>query len=83
MVSEVEKGLADAHTLIVGDEKMPKKKTYCIEYIQVGDRSDEIVRAIVKKEIEKVLEKHGAVSYNLDEVLSKYISGEMRNDQKG
>ncbi len=49
----------------------------------VGDQSAEIIRSIAKSEIQKTLDSHGAVSYNLDDVLSKYITGEMRNDQRG
>lgn len=75
-------GFAPLHTLLEGDAMKEKKKSYNITFIQVGDRSDEIVKALAKREIEKVLEKHGAVSYNLDEILCKYISEEMRNEHK-
>lgn len=75
-------GFAPAHTLIKGGGRMGKKKSYSLHFICVDNRTSDIVRALAKREIERVLAKHGAVSYNLDEVLSKYISGEMRNDQK-
>lgn len=48
-----------------------KKKSYTLHFVLVEDRSDEIVKALVKREIEKVLAKYGAVSDNLDEILSK------------
>jgi hypothetical protein len=78
-------GHAAAHTLPVGDAAMekPKKKAYSLRFVLVEDRGAEIARNLAKREIEKVLAKHGAVSDNLDEVLSKYITGVMRNDQKG
>jgi hypothetical protein len=62
--------------------KKPRKKAYSLRFVLVEDRGAEIVRQLAKREIEKVLAKHGAVSDNLDEVLSKYITGEMRNEQK-
>jgi hypothetical protein len=78
-------GHAAAHTLSSGDAvmKKPKEKAYSLHFVLVEDRSVEIARSLAKREIEKVLAKYGAVSDNLDEVLSKYITGEMRNDQKG
>lgn len=77
-------GLAAAHSLVLGDVKMrKKKKAYSLHFVTVGNRSDEIIRTLVKNEIKKVLDKYGAVSDNLDELLHKYItseSGEMCND---
>lgn len=75
-------GKAAAHTLVSGDVSM-KKKSYRLHFVRVEDRSAEIITALAKREIEKVLDKHGAVSYNLDEILSKYITGVMCSDQKG
>ncbi|PAD73964.1 hypothetical protein CHH67_19215 [Paenibacillus campinasensis] len=74
---------APSHSIIVGDEIMGK--SFNIKFVKVGDddQSAEIIRKITKSEIKKVLDNHGAVSYNLDDVLSKYITGEMRNDQRG
>lgn len=63
--------------------KQNKEKKYKLNFILVEDRSVEITRNLVRKEINKVLAKHGVVSYNLDDVLSKYITGEMQNDKKG
>ena len=60
-----------------------KKKAYTIEVICVEDRTDQIVKSMVKRELKKILDNMGVVSYNLDEVLDKYITGEMRNEQKG
>jgi len=80
-------GHAAAHTMPVGDATVkPKKKAYSLRFVLAEDRSAEIACNLAKREIEKVLAKHGAVSDNLDEVLSKYITdgpGEMCNDQKG
>ncbi|WP_143151544.1 hypothetical protein [Paenibacillus sp. UNCCL117] len=59
-----------------------KAKAYSIEVIRVGDKSDEIMRSIVKREIKKVLEKNGVIAYNLDDVLTKYITEETCNEQK-
>jgi hypothetical protein len=60
-----------------------KKKAYRIRFNCVEDRRVEITRTLLKREIEKVLAKHGVVSDNLDEVLSKYVTGVMCNDTKG
>ncbi|MNP71525.1 hypothetical protein D3C76_1679220 [compost metagenome] len=53
-----------------------KKKPYTIKYICTGtpEESDRILRQIAKCTIKKVLDKHGAVAHNLDEVLEKYIN---------
>lgn len=68
-------GFAPDHTMIQGDANVSSKpKPYSIKVVRVGNRSDEIVRELVKSKLEKVLEKNGAVAYNLDEVLHKYIS---------
>ena len=61
---------------------MAKEKAYNLRFVLVEDRGASIARNLAKIEIEKVLAKHGAVSDNLDEVLSKHITGVMRNDQK-
>lgn len=73
---------APSHSIIVGDEMMGK--TFNIKFVKVGDddQSAAIIRNIAKSEIKKVLDSHGAVSYNLDEVLSKYITGDMRYDKR-
>ncbi|MEK5166164.1 hypothetical protein NYE69_28065 [Paenibacillus sp. FSL R5-0527] len=57
------------------------KKSFTIRYHRVCDqeKSDEIIRAFAKRAIMKALENNGAVAYNVDDVLRKYISGEMRN----
>ncbi len=75
-------GIAPAHSMVKGDVMGKKTKPYRIEFVQVGDRSDEVVKSFVEKEIKKVLAKNGLVSYNLNEVLDKYISGEMRSEYK-
>lgn len=61
-----------------------RKKTYSLNFVRVGtqEQSDEIIRSLAKSQIEKVLEKHGAVSYDLDKVLNKYISEDMCNEYK-
>ncbi len=81
-------GHAAAHTLSIGDATMekPKKKAYSLRFVLGEDRSVEITRKLAKREIEKVLAKHGAISHNLDEVLHKYITfgtGEMCYEEKG
>lgn len=69
--------------MIMG-KQTEKKKPYTIKYICTGtpEESDRILRQFARDVIQKVLDKHGAVAYNLDEVLNKYISEEMRNEQK-
>lgn len=78
-------GNALAHTLLRGDAAMAKQKEkgYWLRFVLVEDRRAEITRNLARREIEKVLAKHGAVSDNLEEVLSKYITGVMRNDENG
>lgn len=76
-------GLAVPHRVVAGDVRMGiKKKSYSLRFVRVEDRSDEIIKTLAKNEMKKVLERHGAVSYNLDEVLSKYITGEMCSNEK-
>lgn len=75
--------LALPHTIVKGDAMTTKKKSYELEFILVEDRTDEICRVLAKKAIEKVLAKHGAIIYNLDEILTKYISEETHYDHKG
>lgn len=79
-------GFAPHHSIVMGDEIMAKKrKSYSLRFVNVGTEEDSasIIRSLAKNEIEKVLAKHGALSYNLDEVLSKYITGDMCYDEKG
>ncbi|CAM3879236.1 hypothetical protein COLU111180_12200 [Cohnella lubricantis] len=77
-------GNALAHTMASGDAVMEKKKekAFRLRFILVEDRGADIARNLARREIEKVLAKYGAVSDNLDEILSKHITGEMRNEQK-
>lgn len=68
--------------------KMGKKKSVSaieIEVVYAGtpEQTQSIIRSLLKTTIENVLKKNGAVAYNLDEVLDKYISEEMRNGRKG
>jgi len=60
-----------------------KKKSFNLHFIKVGDSNQtaEVVRKLVKERLEMVLAKNGAVAHNLDEVLQKYITGEMSNEQ--
>ncbi|MEK5477516.1 hypothetical protein NYE70_11285 [Paenibacillus sp. FSL R5-0407] len=67
---------------------MGKKKSVSaieIEVVYAGtpEQTQSIIRSLLKTTIENVLKKNGAVAYNLDEVLDKYISEEMRNGRKG
>lgn len=76
---------APSHSLIMGDDTMRnKKKSYKITYEKVcnQEKTDEIIRAFAKRAIIQALEKNGAVAYNVDDVLHKYISEEMRNGHK-
>ncbi|CAM5794681.1 hypothetical protein [Brevibacillus borstelensis] len=77
-------GNALAHTMTMGDDSMKKtkEKAYRLRFVLVEDRGEEIARNLARIEIEKVLAKYGAVSDNLDEVLSNYITGEMCNGEK-
>jgi hypothetical protein len=54
------------------------KKSYHIKIVRIEDHSTKIASQLVKQTIEKILEKYGLVSYNLDEVIAKHISEEMR-----
>ncbi|MGF6356708.1 hypothetical protein ABIE27_004632 [Paenibacillus sp. 4624] len=67
----------------MGDDMGKKEKSFKITFVSVGDNSNDIVKKIVKSELKKMLDSHGVVSYNLDDVLSKYITGDMRYEQKG
>lgn len=53
-----------------------KEKSFSIRYTRVDGDYGAIFRKIVKNEIKKVMDAKGVVSYNLDEVLSKYITGD-------
>ncbi len=57
-----------------------RKNSFSIEYICEGtpEQSDRILRQFAKCIIQKVLDKHGAVAHNLDEVLEKYINHKNR-----
>jgi len=73
---------ATAHNLLKGDDMTKKDKPYRLEFVHNGGDPVNAVRNIVKNEIKKVLEKNDAVAYNLDEVINKYITGEIGNEQK-
>jgi hypothetical protein len=62
--------------------KRKEKPVFKFNFICVEDRTVEIFKNLARTEMKKVLDKHGAISYNLEEILSKYITGEMRYDQK-
>ncbi|MNJ42856.1 hypothetical protein D3C77_378360 [compost metagenome] len=50
-----------------------QKLKLTFNFICVEDRTVEISKNLVRNAINEVLRKHGAVSYNLEEVLDKYI----------
>lgn len=52
-----------------------KKKNYRLNFVRVGTEEQPvtIIKSIVRRTIQKELDKYGAVSHNLDEVLDKYI----------
>lgn len=61
-----------------------KQKSYTLNFLEIDDekQADAIIKSLAKNAIQSQLAKHGAVSYNLDDVLNKYISGEMCNGKK-
>lgn len=60
---------------------MTRKKQIDIEVIYAGtpEQTGTIIRSLLKNAIEGALKKNGAIAYNLDEVLDKYISEEICN----
>ncbi|MED5015959.1 hypothetical protein P9847_01425 [Paenibacillus chibensis] len=52
-----------------------RKKAYTLHFVRSEDpvQSNAIIKSLAKQAIQKVLDKHGAVAHNLDEVLDKYI----------
>ncbi|WP_156995863.1 hypothetical protein [Paenibacillus stellifer] len=57
-----------------------KKKQFNLHFVQVGtqEQSNAIVKQLARGAIHKVLDQHGVISPNLDEVLDKYIIGDVR-----
>ncbi|GBF78259.1 hypothetical protein PA598K_06877 [Paenibacillus sp. 598K] len=53
---------------------MAKKKSFTLKFICTEDRTDQIIKTLAKREIQKVLDNMGVVSNNLDAVLDKYIA---------
>ncbi|MFC5531217.1 hypothetical protein [Cohnella yongneupensis] len=78
-------GNALEHRMSTGDATMivEKKKPFILNFVVAEDRSDAIITKLARREIQTVLAKHGAVSDNLDEVLSKSITGVMCYGEKG
>lgn len=74
-------GHTGRHKYIAGDAPM-KKKSFNIIPLRPEDIPDEIVIKLAREKIKSELAKNGVVAHNLDEVLHKYISEEMRNEQK-
>ncbi|WP_160045703.1 hypothetical protein [Paenibacillus sp. USDA918EY] len=54
---------------------MKRKLKFNIHYERAGtdEQAAAIIKSIAKRAIQEVLNKHGAVAHNLDEVLDKYI----------
>lgn len=50
-----------------------EERKFSIRFVTVEDRGKEIVRELARNELEKVLNQHGAVSYNLDDVLDRIM----------
>lgn len=52
-----------------------KKKKFSITYERVttDEQAAEVIKSFVRRAIQKVLDKHGVVAPNLEEVLDKYI----------
>jgi len=72
---------APAHTILMGDP-MERKKPYRINFIHNGKSPDDALKDLAKSALKKVLAKNNVTSYNLDEVVNKYISGEICNEHK-
>ncbi|RUS44553.1 hypothetical protein [Cohnella sp. AR92] len=77
-------GKALEHRMSTGDATMivKKEKSFTLNFVVAEDRSDAIITKLARREIQTVLAKHGAVSDNLDEVLSKSITGVMCYGEK-
>lgn len=76
-------GRAAAHSVVTGDEKMKRKKpSYHIRFIPAGENGHDAIKDLVKETLKKVIAKNGATVYNFDEVVNKYMSGEMCNDKQ-
>ncbi|WP_211746362.1 hypothetical protein [Paenibacillus sp. Marseille-Q4541] len=58
-----------------------RKKSYSLHFVGCGnpEQVNSVIKGLVKESIQKVLDKHGAIAYNLDEVLDEYISEEKHN----
>lgn len=58
---------------------MGRKKSFNISYVRVCDdnTSAEIIRNLVRKEINKTLDSQYVVAGNLEEVLAKHITKDM------
>lgn len=63
-------------------DNMERKKPYSIHFVHNGKDPDAIVKDLVKTELKKVLDKNNAIAYNLEEIVNKYVSGDMCNEQK-
>jgi hypothetical protein len=61
---------------------MKKSKGFTLIPLTAEDIPDEVIIKLAKDKIKSDLAKRGIVAHNLDEVLHKYISEEMRNEQK-
>ncbi|MFF2907666.1 hypothetical protein [Paenibacillus sp. NPDC057934] len=53
-----------------------KKKQFTIEYIPANnpEQSATIVKHLAQGAVQKVLNQHGVIAANLDELLDKYIT---------
>lgn len=60
-----------------------KKKPYTLHFVNVGTprQSEDIVKHLVRVEIQKVMRQHGVIATNLDEVLDKYITVVPANEE--
>jgi len=52
-----------------------KKKAYNLHFVKVGtdEQAATVIKSLVRRTIQEELDKHEAVSHNLNEVLDKYI----------
>lgn len=59
---------------LTGVEVMKKRKeAFTLHFQCVEDRSADIIKQLVRSELNKVFAQHGVACNNLEEILDKYI----------
>lgn len=59
------------------------EKAYTINFIPPDKPDVNILKNLARRIIQKVLDQHGAVCHNLEEVLDKYITLEAKHRANG